>query len=59
MVNHMEIRVLVPNGTIGAGYKDLSGRNLSPSTISRMRRLRWLNRRTGRSEARNLRDAIS
>jgi transcription initiation factor TFIIB len=43
---------------IGAGYRDISGKNLSPSTIARMNRLRWLNRRTGRSEARNLRDAI-
>ncbi|MHA1188266.1 MAG: TFIIB-type zinc ribbon-containing protein [Candidatus Heimdallarchaeota archaeon] len=43
---------------IGAGYKDFTGKNLSPSTIARMNRLRWLNRRTGRSEARNLRDAI-
>lgn len=43
---------------IGTGYKDISGKNLSPSTIARMNRLRWLNRRTGRSEARNLRDAI-
>lgn len=43
---------------IGAGYKDISGRKLSPTTIARMHRLRWLNRRTGRSEARNLRDAI-
>jgi len=43
---------------IGTGYKDVSGKNLSPSTIARMNRLRWLNRRTGRSEARNLRDAI-
>lgn len=43
---------------IGTGYKDISGKSLSPSTIARMNRLRWLNRRTGRSEARNLRDAI-
>jgi len=43
---------------IGTGYKDITGKNLSPSTIARMNRLRWLNRRTGRSEARNLRDAI-
>lgn len=43
---------------IGTGYKDISGKNLSPSIIARMNRLRWLNRRTGRSEARNLKDAI-
>ncbi len=43
---------------IGNGYKDISGRSLSPTTIARMNRLRWLNRRTGRSEVRNLRDAI-
>ncbi|MEA2069981.1 MAG: TFIIB-type zinc ribbon-containing protein [Asgard group archaeon] len=44
---------------IGRGYRDISGRKLSPTTIARMHRLRWLNRRTGRSEARNLRDAIA
>ncbi|MBD3192133.1 MAG: transcription initiation factor IIB [Candidatus Heimdallarchaeota archaeon] len=44
---------------IGSGYRDITGRSLKPSTISTMRRLRWLNRRTGRSEARNLRKAIS
>jgi transcription initiation factor TFIIB len=43
---------------IGRGFKDIRGRKLSPTTIARMHRLRWLNRRTGRSEARNLKDAI-
>lgn len=38
--------------------KDSYGRNLSPSTISKMRRLRWLNRSTTRSHIRNLRIAL-
>ncbi len=43
---------------IGTGFTDIHGRKLSTSTMIRMRRLRWLNNRTSKSQTRNLREAL-
>ncbi|MCK4845141.1 MAG: transcription initiation factor IIB 2, partial [Candidatus Heimdallarchaeota archaeon] len=43
---------------ICGGSRDIFGNKLNPTVVSKMRRLRWLNRRDSRSHIRNLRIAL-
>ena len=43
---------------LGTGFTDIHGRKLSSNVMVRMRRLRWLNNRTNKSEIRNLKEAL-